>query len=325
MVQLPPEVYSAIASYVTQRDLLTLSHTSHAFQRAAEPRIYESVVLRDVHSAFIACHAITVREGTRGPYVKRFILYQDPRRMLPRMNLNAVPPQFWLSVQQALKEMVNLEYVVIHDPLVSQSWVLGHEDIHFQALELNLRLQWDSHLVAFLQTQTKLHALLLGADAAAEDQDGPLCPLPVTALQTLEVFSGPLLVAAELLGCPLTRMQILVDQDTAPILPTVVSDLGKIMGTLRKLHIVGIPEALTLETVQLVSTSIFAPILRSLGVLPISVREVSARACFVSRCGRVVLCVCIPVPVNLRIYSAAPLRELSFGPARAEWPALVKV
>ncbi|KAI0691144.1 hypothetical protein C8T65DRAFT_711541 [Cerioporus squamosus] len=239
MVQLPPEVYSAI------------------------PRIYEHVVLRDAQNAFIGCHAIAVRDAFRAPYVKRFILYQDIRRTMPRNNLAAVPAQFWLSVQHALAKMVNLEYLVIHDPQVAQSWILDHEDIRFQLREANLRLPWDSHT-------KKLNALILATDGK---EDGPLCALPAAALQSLEVFSGPVLVAAELLGCSLTRLQITVDEETAPILPTVVADLGKIMKTLRKLHVVGMPDHLLMETLQLVSTSVFAPTLRYLGILPIPSRD----------------------------------------------------
>ncbi|RPD56706.1 hypothetical protein L226DRAFT_573790 [Lentinus tigrinus ALCF2SS1-7] len=268
--QLPPEVCSAIVSYASPRDLITLSRTTKAFQRAAEPRIYEHVILRDAQSAFIGCHAIAVRDAFRGPYVKRFILYQDVRRTSPRNNLAVVPAQFWLSVQRALCQMVNLEYLVIHDPLAAQSWVLDHEDITFQIREANLRIPWDSHTVAFLKDQKKLNALVLMTDGK---EDGPLCALPVTALQSLEVFSGPVLVAAELLGCSLTRLQMTVDEETAPILPTVVADLGKIMPTLRKLHIVGMAEHQIMEILQLVSTSVFAPALRFLGILPIPSRD----------------------------------------------------
>ena len=272
MLQLPPEVYSAIASYVSPRDLLNLCRTSRALQSAAEPKLYETVVVRDVFVAFQAVTMICKNDGERAPYVKRFILYQDPRRMT-RIDFTMVPPQFWVSVQEALVLMVNLDYLVLHDPLAAQSWILGHEDIIFQLNELSARLPWDSHLVAFLSRQHTLRVLLLGNECVAED--GPLCPLPAGALSKLEVFGGPTLVAAELLACPLTRLQISVEKETASILPTVVADLGRTMRTLRKLHVLGIPDALMLETLQLVSTSVYAPILRTLGVLPVTPQEVS--------------------------------------------------
>lgn len=289
MVQLPPEVYGVIASYVNTRDLLTLARTTKALQRAAEPRIYESVMFRDAQTAYHGCHALTLRDGLRALYVKRFVLYQDPRRASARNNLTAVPAQFWLTIQLALTLAVNLDTLVLWDPLAVHSWVLDHEQIRFQLREANLRLPWDAHLVAFLEKQDKLQALN-ACDGPGDDDDGgggPLCPLPPTALGALESFSGPVLVVAELFGCPLTRVQIFLDDDTAPILPTVAGDLGRIMKGLRSLSVVNLPAGLLLETVQLVSTSVFASTIRYLGVLPLSSTEVScpsprsrSRPCF---------------------------------------------
>ncbi|TBU26116.1 hypothetical protein BD311DRAFT_458795 [Dichomitus squalens] len=265
MVQLPPEIYSAIASYLATRDLLTLSRTTKALQRAAEPRIYECVVLRDAEAALVGCHSLMLRDGLRALLVNRFILYQDPRRTNARTSLGTAPAQFWLTVQVALTMTVNLESLIIHDPLVAHSWVLDHEDIRFQLREANLRLPWDAHMVAFLEKQHKLQVL----NTCDSNEDGPPCPLPPAALGALVTYSGPVLVVAELLGCPLARLQVVLDDDTAPILPTVVADLTKIMKGLRSLSVMGMPVQLLMETLQLVSTAVFAPKLRYLGVLPL--------------------------------------------------------
>ncbi|KAJ8496282.1 hypothetical protein ONZ51_g1198 [Trametes cubensis] len=263
MVQLPPEIYSAIVSYASTRDLLALSRTSKAFQRAAEPKIYECMILRDAESTFLGCHAILARNAFRGPYVRRIFIYQDARRATARNNLSAAPPQFWLVIQHALTKTENLETFCIHDPTISHSWILNHTDFKFQLREATLRLPWDSNTVSFLQTQRKL-LILSVADAR---DDGPLFPLPPGALPMLEVFSGPALVAAELLGSPLKRVQMTTDEETAPLVPTIVADLGKIMKTLRTLSILGLPEEFVLETVHLVATSVLASQLRYLGLL----------------------------------------------------------
>ena len=84
-----------------------------------------------------------------------------------------------------------------------------------------------------------------------------------------------MLVVAELLGCPLARVQMHLDDDTAPILPTVLADLAKIMKGLRSLSVIGLPADLLVEMLQLVSTAVFAPKLRYLGVLPLPSSEVS--------------------------------------------------
>ncbi|KAI0738837.1 hypothetical protein C8Q80DRAFT_1222163 [Daedaleopsis nitida] len=287
MAELPVEILSMIASYLAPPDLLPLARTSRACQRAAESRLYESVVFRDASAAFFGCHTLTVRRAFRAPYVRRFILYQDPRRLHPRMSLAAVPPQFWTTLQAALRVMVNLDYMVFHDPDVAHAWILptrpaiDEEDGEalFQLSEANVRLPWDAALVAFLADQRALRVLVLGSDAdlrGSDSGDGPLCPLPPRALPALEVFSGPLLVVAELLGCPLTRLQIAIDQDTAALLPTVLAELARTVPTLRKLHIVGVPETVSLETLEIAARGVFAPGLRTLGVLQISFHDLPA-------------------------------------------------
>lgn len=289
MANLPAEILGMVASNLAPPDLLRLARTSRAFQSAAESRLYESVVFRDASAAFFGCHALTVRNAFRAPYVRRFILYQDPRRMHPRMSFAAVPPQFWTAVQAALRVMVNLDYMVFHDPNIAHAWILptrpaidaeDESEGLLQLSEANVRLPWDPALVAFLADQRALRVLVLGPDAdlrGSDSGDGPLCPLPPRALPALEVFSGPLLVAAELLACPLTRLQIAVDEDTAVLLPTVVADLARTVPTLRKLHLVGVPEPVSLETLGVAARGVFAAGLRTLGVLPISFHDVRTR------------------------------------------------
>ncbi|KAI0642862.1 hypothetical protein C8Q79DRAFT_928699 [Trametes meyenii] len=266
MVQIPLEVASAIASYTAPRDLLALCCASKAFQRAAESRIYEAMVLRDAHSAFTACHALITGNALRGSYVKRMVLYQDPRRVTGQNNLARAPLAFWDFVRLALTKTVNLESLTIFDPNVLHSWILDCKDIRFQLREGNFHLPWDAQMVAFLQTQHKLLTLTV-SDAR---EAGPLYPIMPTALPILDTFSGPLLAVAELLGSPLRRIQMAADEETAPLIPTIVEDLAK-KKTLRSLCVLGLPEAIVLETVHLVSTAVFAPHLHYLGILPLPV------------------------------------------------------
>lgn len=275
MFQLPPEVYSAIASHLSKSDLLTLSYTSKAFQRAAEPRIYESVHLRDPHVAIASFFPLLKNDAFRAPYVKRFLLYEDPRFSDPRRSLVTCPPQFWHSVQLVLKRLVNLDYLVIHDPQLARSWLLDDHEVRFQLREANLRLPWDASLVAFLEGQQRLQRLILSGGVV---DDRVLPSLSPNALPKLEVFSGSVLVTPEVLGCPLTRLQMTVDESTVLVLHTVVADIGKNVRTLRKLNILGMPEELCMSIVKTISTAVFAPVLRYLGVLtiPPPARDVSS-------------------------------------------------
>ena len=186
------------------------------------------------------------------------------------MNFATASIQFWSTVQAALSKADNLELLILYDPRGAHSWVLDHPDARFQLRELNTNLPWDAHTVALLARQHKLRVLTTGDSL----EDGPPCALPPGALGSLTTFSGPVLVAAELLASPLTHLQIVADDDTAPLLQTVVSDLARLVPTLRGLNILGANEALMLEALQAVAQAVFAPKLRYFGVLVVLPAEV---------------------------------------------------
>ncbi|GBE85459.1 hypothetical protein BKA93DRAFT_828851 [Sparassis latifolia] len=264
MTALPAELCNQIVHYSSQRDLFSLCLTSKALQRATEARIYECIFLRDMGVAYRACRAIVGRGGVRGAYVKRFWFSQDTRRLPPRTMVQ-LPPQFWQAVQDALTKMVNLDFLLLNDPANANTWVLSSPTYKFQLREASFQLPWDAEMVAFLQTQNRLRVL------HTEDsfEDGPLPAITPGKLQSLQVYNGPVLVVAELMACPLTHLQIMLEEDTAVLLGTVVTDLGRSMKTLRSLNVAFMPEHYMLETLQLISTSVFAPTLRHLGILPI--------------------------------------------------------
>jgi len=271
MDNLPAELYQSIVRYVPRDDLPALSRTSKALQPAAEAILYEPVMTRDAQTFFIICRSILAAE-VRGSYVRRVWFQPDTRRTpRPSVEMLRLHPTFWKTLQDATK-MDNLELLVLHDPVFENAWVLNSVHHKFQLREAVFGFPWETGLVAFLQTQTRLRSLQT-MDAF---EDGPACPLAPGKLRTLEVYNGPVLVAMELLQCPLTHVQITVDEDTAALVPTLVSDLGKVMKTLRSISILTVPEHLLLDTLQLISTSIFTPTLRHLGVIPLPVLDRNA-------------------------------------------------
>lgn len=265
MAALPAEVCSQIVRYTTSKDLLTLCRTSRELQRAAESKLYENIVLHDANIAYQVCHALLAHDGCRGAYVKRFCFFQDTRRGPARPLL----PRFWEAVQRALVAMVNLEYLFVYDPVIVNSWILDSPDIVFQLREANLGLPWNAHMVAFLETQNRLRSL------HTEDslEDGPLGSISANKLRTLQLFNGPLLVLVELLACPFTHVQITLDEETMPVMPTVISDLAKNKKGLRSLSILFIPDQVLLETLQLISMSVFTSTLRYLGTISYPVQK----------------------------------------------------
>lgn len=225
------------------------------------------VFVRDAQYAFNACLALEARNGERGPYVRKFWFYHRSSR------LPVLPERFWQAVKVAFTLMVNLDTLVLHDPALTNTWVLNGPEIQFQLREANLGLQWDKNLVDFLETQDRLVCLHV------EDslEDGPLATIAPGKLDSLRILHAPPVVAAELVVCPLTHLQIEVDGDTAPIVPTVMLDAGRIMKTLLSLQVTYLPENLTLEVFHIISTSVYAPTLYRLGALPYPVQHVSTR------------------------------------------------
>ncbi|KAH9831430.1 uncharacterized protein C8Q71DRAFT_303444 [Rhodofomes roseus] len=259
MATLPQELYGQIVQWTQTNTQLALAQTSKAFQRGAESQLYQALFLRDANVAYKACVAVTTRDGERGPYLRKFWFYHRTNN-----RVDSLPERLWLRIKAALDVAVNLEILLMYDPALTNTWVLSATDIKFQLQEANLGLQWDKTLVEFLETQEGLTYLHV------EDslEDGPLAAISPGKLQSLKTFQGPPLVVAELLTCPLTHLQVEVENETAAIVPTVMLDVGRIMKNLRSLHIVYLPEQMALELFQLISSSAYAPTLQFLGALP---------------------------------------------------------
>ncbi|KZT69537.1 hypothetical protein DAEQUDRAFT_669481 [Daedalea quercina L-15889] len=266
MATLPRELYGQVAQFAqwTQPpSLLALTQICKAFQEPAERLLYHNMFLRDAHVTFNACLSLTTRNGERGPYVHKFWFYHRTNR------ISSFPEQFWQTVKEALAVMVNLETLFLHDPALINTWVLNGPGIKLQLREASFALQWDKTMVDFLGTQERLISLHV-EDSVDE---GPLVALTPGKLQTLKILSGPPLVVAELLACPLIRLQLEVENETAAIVPTVLLDVGRIMSDLQSLHIVYLPENMASEVYQIISSSVYAPQLHFLGALPYPVQN----------------------------------------------------
>lgn len=271
MDNLPPEICVKIVHYVGfVSDLLSLCRVCKAFQRAAQAKLFESVILRDPQTTYIACQSINAKNGRLGAFVRRFWMFQDHRRM--RDIRSPIPRYVWEEIHNALKNMINLESLHIQDPTASNSWIIAPPSLEFQLLEATIGFAWDANVVAFLQTQNRLRFL----HSLDSTEDGPPCPVPSDALQSLQSYNGSILVANELCRSPLVHLQVMLDEESAPLMLHVLSDLGNTRKNLRSLSILYMPEDMVLETLQLVSKSAFATSLRYLGLLPLPILDVGA-------------------------------------------------
>jgi hypothetical protein len=165
--------------------------------------------------------------------------------------------------------MRRLDTILIWDPTVSNTWIFDPSHVKLQLREAKLRLMWDACLVQFLETQTNLRSLQV-LNSPAQEQRSAIHP---QALRSLETFDGPLLIAVQLLSCPLTHLQVSVDAEAASQLLSVLPHLAKTSRTLRALNLLDIPEDLATSAALLISKA--CPELHYLGILPLPSQNVS--------------------------------------------------
>ncbi|KAH7927644.1 hypothetical protein BV22DRAFT_260734 [Leucogyrophana mollusca] len=258
---LAPEICTRLVHWTRRHDLPTLCRTSKSLQREAEIKLYETIMCGNIHATYRACESI-VGQGRLGSYVRFFYIYQDQRRN----QREPFPYRFWQMVQIALSKMRSLESLLINDPVYYNTWVLGDTPrIPFQLREARLRFAWDLHLVKFLESQNELRSLFI--IDGPEDENA--LQLEAGSLPQLRILDGPLSTATALVSglCPLTHVQIALDKDSR--LLAFVPRLYAVASSLRALNILNMPEEVTLEALEVVSS--MCPNLHHFGILPLPV------------------------------------------------------
>lgn len=220
--------------------------------------------------AYRACMSLLANDCVRGPYVKRFWFWMDPRRAVSRDQL---PQQFWQTIQVALSTMTELKDLLLHDPSENATWILDPDELRFQLHTAKFRLVWDENMVAFLSTQTQLkHLQTLDAPDLTQ-----VCGLPEDQLPSLETFEGPLMTAAEVLPCPrLTHLRTSIDEAVFHLLPQLIDAAVTHKTPLCSLHVNLIPETILGDTLDaLTSDPKWCARVKHLGVIAMPYLEVS--------------------------------------------------
>ena len=256
---LPPQVCKRIVRWARRSDLVALCLTCRALQREAEVKLYETIRSGNLLATLRACQSI-VFQARLGPYVRSFYVYQDNRRSQRELS-----KEFWGVVQRALSKMRSLECLVVHDPVYTNSWVLGDiARIPFQLQEARLHFYWDSNLVRFLESQNKLKSLY-----TFDGPDGdPSSQLEVGSLPELQIFDGSLVAAEHIVSVTtsLTHLQVVLDRGSESDLLTFIPQLS-LLASLRALNLLHLSERLAVRAVQLIATT--CCMLRHLGLIPL--------------------------------------------------------
>lgn len=292
-----PVVISSIASHARVSDLPSLCLTTKSFYSPATQRLYNSLILTNPSTAFLACETLSCTPGL-ATHVRGLVLGPGP-------------PRVWQALQRTLEALPLLEVFAIDARGVRLSWVLPLAP-SFQLRDLRLCISWDAQVAAFVRTQTSLRALwvlelaedfsplsrpvlapassrlreVASADAVevahteaefAEPDDPVLMPEsePETFdLPLLATVECPLRLAHAFVSSPLTHLQVLGDPGAEVQAPgrdahllRLVPRLARAHKTLRSLSLFDVPEARTADIIALAAQH--CPQLRYLGVLPL--------------------------------------------------------
>jgi hypothetical protein len=214
--------------------------------------------------AFEACRSIAGVERL-GPYVRQFYVYQDDRRF---RNVT-LHHQFWEMVQAAMCQMSYLEKLYVHDLAGHNTFILNPAFLTFQLGDAQLRLNWDENVVAFLAHQRSIDHLTV--------MHGPINfehPLAPGILPKLKQFVGSMTIAVQLTACPLTHLQVHVDESQSVPLLSFLPRLAATAATLRSLSVLNVPDSSSHDALRLIAT--VCPNLQYIGVLPFPSRHVSS-------------------------------------------------
>ena len=195
-MEVPLGVYRLIVKHVGSRaDLCTLCRVNKEFQRVAEQALYNTIYASDVWDTFRMC-SLFARTPRLAAIVENLTLFvgdEDDGDSRPQSEVR-LPNDFWPTVSEALHQTTRLRFLNLHldnagDP--AQAWIL--DGTAFQLRSFRCDLQWDGHLVSFLNTQTDINDLYIVDYSVSEDTaqtstsvSSPLDPAALPNLSTLE-------------------------------------------------------------------------------------------------------------------------------------------
>lgn len=266
-LMITPDVSARIVRWARRTDLTALCLTCKSLQHHAESKLYQVIMSANTHVTFRACQSI-LAQPRLGPLVRSFSFLPDTRR--------DIPAQFWSTLQRALSKMRALEHLFLQDPAFANGWVLGDiPHIPFQLVEARLLLDWDAHLVKFLESQNKLKSL--------HTIDGPnesAFFLEAGSLSELRTFDGPLAAAHHIVhvGASLTHLQVVLDKNSELDVLAFIPSLVRLASSLRALSILHLPEALAIDVLRSITKA--CPQLRHIGTIPLPLPRYVSRSPF---------------------------------------------
>lgn len=299
------EICRGIVSEVGSRsDLATLCQVSKGFRAFAERALYNTLYMRNVQETLLLCNtlsntpriALLVDALTIYATAGEEVVTEDSDSEEEEESSHELPDGYWSSVARALEQTTNLRYLNMHitnSASANVAWTL--DNCTFQLKGFHCDLNWDNHLVSFLNKQTKLNDLYLldyidlgdpstsAAQALATESLTSLHPSAFPDLSTLEcTFSEAAAVITP--SRPITRLKTCFSRTQLPEKRAEMTLLlSKIRQSTRPIRSLDLADSkyTTSFSMELLSSIVNSRAtsseLRYLGtlVLPISGREVS--------------------------------------------------
>lgn len=198
-MELSREVYQLIVRHVGNRsDLCSLARVSKAFQRAAEPSLYNTLLMRDPRQTVKLCSILSSQDRL-AILVEALTVFalaredrEDEEEDVEGKGSEEddiwLPEDFWVSLAAALRHLSHLRFFNIHiDGESTRAWIL--RGCEFQLRAFHSDFAWDSDLVEFLNSQSVLMDLYLadytanlpGIRQGEEEEEDNAVPTPTTS------------------------------------------------------------------------------------------------------------------------------------------------
>ncbi|TFK68824.1 hypothetical protein BDN72DRAFT_768746 [Pluteus cervinus] len=166
-MELSLEAYRNIVKNVGSRaDIVTLCRVSKGFQNVAERALYNTLYVRHDQDTVALCHTLTntprlsvLVDALTIDLTNEVDSSEDESDSHERVSL---PEGYWDLVAGALQHTTQLHFFTIDVDNAfdsSTAWILNN--CTFQLKNFHCGLDWDHHLVTFLNTQIELHDLYI--------------------------------------------------------------------------------------------------------------------------------------------------------------------
>ncbi|KAF9219150.1 hypothetical protein BS17DRAFT_798280 [Gyrodon lividus] len=169
-MELSLEAYRLIVKYVGNRvDLCTLCRVNRGFQRAAEQALYNTIYASDTSDTYIMC-SLLADKPRLAIVVDALTMFVGDEDHSGYGVPTSFPDNFWHTVAQALQQTTRLRFLNLHlfcAGDAARAWIL--DGTAFRLRSFHCDLQWDTHLVSFLNTQPDVNDLYILDYRVAED------------------------------------------------------------------------------------------------------------------------------------------------------------